>query len=297
MNFEYATVQNNVAAIFGTNTDVGKGIADMIVEKLVNGSAYTVVERKALDKILAEQNLSNSDRADPATAAKIGRLLGVDAIVVGSITVFGRDDRTRDLGGGAVGGQLGRFGIGKLGTKQSKAVVGLSGRLVSTDTAEILAVANGKGESSRSGAMLGGAGGSSGNAAGGVYDMTSSNFGSTIIGEATIQAVNSLSQALEHNAGRLPAKVIQVDGLVADVAGSTLILNVGSRAGVKVGDKLDIVRVGREIRDPATGRVIRRNTDHLGDVKITEVDDLSSVGTFTGAGEPKVGDFVKTPQP
>jgi curli biogenesis system outer membrane secretion channel CsgG len=297
MNFEYATVQNHVAAIFGTNTDVGKGIADMLVEKLVNGAAYTVVERKALDKILAEQNLSNSDRADPATAAKIGRLLGVDAIVVGSITVFGRDDKTRDIGGSAVGGQLGRFGIGKLGTKQSKAVVGLSGRLVSTDTAEILAVANGKGESSRSGALLGGAGGSSVNAAGGVYDMSSSNFGSTIIGEATIQAVNSLSQALEHNAARLPVKVVQVDGLVADVSGSTLILNVGSRAGVKVGDKLDIVRVGREIRDPATGRVIRRSTDQLGEIKITEVDDLSSVGTFTGAGTPKVGDAAKTPQP
>jgi curli biogenesis system outer membrane secretion channel CsgG len=297
MNFEYATVQNNVAAIFGTNTDVGKGIADMLVEKFVNGGVYTVVERKALDKILAEQNLSNSDRADPATAAKIGRLLGVDAIVVGSITVFGRDDKTRDLGGSAVGGQLGRFGIGRVGTRQSKAVVGLSGRLVSTDTAEILAVANGKGESSRSGALLGGAGGSSANAGSGVYDMTSSNFGSTIIGEATIQAVNALSQELEQNASRLPAKVVQVDGLVADVSGSTLVLNVGSRAGVKIGDKLDIVRVGREIRDPATGRVIRRTTDRLGEIQITEVDDLSSVGTFTGAGAPKVGDAAKTPQP
>lgn len=297
LNFDYATVQSNVAAIFGTNTDIGKGIADLMVEKLVNGGAYTVVERKAIDKVLAEQNFSNSDRADATTAAKIGRILGVDAIIVGSITAFGRDDKSTNIGAGAVSGALGRFGVGGVGAKQSKAVVGLSARLVNTDTAEILAVSNGRGESSRSGAMLGGAGGSSRNAAGGVYDMNSSNFGQTIIGEATMQAVNSLAKGLEQNASRLPVKVMQVDGLVADVSGSTLVLNVGSRAGVKVGDKLDVLRVGREIRDPATGRVIRRSTDRLGEIRITEVDDQSSVGTYAGTSGVKVGDAARTPQP
>jgi hypothetical protein len=53
LDFEYGTVYNNVAAIFGSNTDVGKGIADLIVEKMVNGQTYSVVERKAIDKILA----------------------------------------------------------------------------------------------------------------------------------------------------------------------------------------------------------------------------------------------------
>ena len=65
---------------------------------------YSVIERKELDKILAEQNFSNSDRADPQRAAKIGRMLGVDAIIIGSITQFGRDDKSTDIGGGALGG-------------------------------------------------------------------------------------------------------------------------------------------------------------------------------------------------
>src|SRR4051794_2513807 len=89
MNFDYATVQSSVASIFGTNQDIGKGIADLMVDKLVNDGTYSVIERKALDKIIAEQNFSNSDRADPASAAKIGKVLGVDAIVIGSITQFG----------------------------------------------------------------------------------------------------------------------------------------------------------------------------------------------------------------
>ena len=103
LNFDYATVQSDVRAIFGMNQDVGKGIADLLVTQLVNGNNYTVVERKALDKIIAEQNFSNSDRADSATAARIGKLLGVEGIIIGSITQFGRDDKTTSVGGGVLG--------------------------------------------------------------------------------------------------------------------------------------------------------------------------------------------------
>src|ERR1035441_1560346 len=64
MNFDYATVRSTVASIFGTDQDVGKGITDLLVDKLVSDGTYRVIERAALDKILAEQNFSNSDRAD-----------------------------------------------------------------------------------------------------------------------------------------------------------------------------------------------------------------------------------------
>src|SRR5579884_2317972 len=109
MNFDYGTVSTSVIQIFGSNEDVGKGIADMLVDRLVNDGKYSVIERKALDKLIAEQNFSNSDRADASSAAKIGKLLGVDAIVVGSITQFGRDDKSKGIGG--FGAAAGRFGV------------------------------------------------------------------------------------------------------------------------------------------------------------------------------------------
>ena len=59
-----------------------------------------------------------------------------------------------------------------------------------------------------------------------------------------------------------------------------------------MGDKLAVVRTGREIKDPATGRVIRRVEDSLGEVTITEVDEESAVGNFTGPAPAKVGDRV-----
>jgi curli biogenesis system outer membrane secretion channel CsgG len=292
MNFDYATVRNISASIFGTDVDIGKGITDLLVEKLVNGGVVTVIERQALDTLIAEQNMSNSDRFDSNSAAKIGRLLGVDAIITGSITQFGRDDQTKSIGGGAVGGITRRFGIGGIGRREAKAVVAITSRIINVDTGEILYVATGKGESKRSGTTLLGAGGSSSAAAGGVVDMRSSNFASTILGEAVGDAVNSLASQLQENTANLPARAVEIDGLVADSTGGVLVLNIGSRAGVKVGDRLQVVRTSREIRDPATQKVIRRIEESLGEVVITDVDELSAVGNYTGSTPVKVGDRV-----
>jgi len=292
MNFDYATVRDVSSSIFGTDVDVGKGITDLLVEKLVNGGTFSVIERKALDTIISEQNLSNSDRFDSNSAAKIGRLLGVDAIVTGSITQFGRDDKSTNIGGGAVSGITRRFGVGGVGKRESKAAVGITARIVNIDTGEILSVATGKGESKRSGTTLLGAGGSSETAAGGVVDMRSSNFANTILGEAVGQAVTAVAADLQSNTGKLPARVVKIDGLVADATGGVLILNVGGKAGLKVGDKLSVVRAGREIRDPASGKVIRRIEQSLGEVVITEVDEQSAVGNYSGATPAKVGDRV-----
>ena len=291
-DFDYATVYSGVASIFGTNVDVGKGVADLLVGNLVKSGTYSVIERKALEKVLAEQNFSNSDRANPTSAAKLGQLLGVDAIIIGSVTQFGRDDKTTSVGGGALGGIGRKYGLGGVAKRESKAVVGLSARLVSTETAEILAVAEGKGESNRSGASLLGAGGSATASAGGAYDMTSSNFGGTILGEAVNQAVSSLSRKLDQGSDRMPSRKVEIDGMVADVSEGTLVLNVGSKGGVRVGDRLQVRRAIREIKDPASGRVIRRVEDKMGEVVITEVDELSSVGTYSGASPAKVGDKV-----
>jgi curli biogenesis system outer membrane secretion channel CsgG len=290
IDFDYATVKSSVAAVFGSDTDVGKGIADLMVTRLVNDGVYSVIERKALGKIISEQNFSNSDRANPDTAAKIGRILGVDAIIMGSITQFGRDDKSLGLGG--IGASRIPFGLGGAGKKEAKAVVGISARMVSTDTAEILAVAEGKGESKRSGLMLAGAGGSSGGAGGGAVDMSSSAFSNTILGEAVGQAVTEVTKQLDDKAASLPTRVVQVSGLVADVSGNTLILNVGSKAGVKVGDHLGVFRQGRQIKDPATGKVLKTIESKLGDVTVTEVDDSSSTGSYAGE-TPKVGDAVR----
>jgi curli biogenesis system outer membrane secretion channel CsgG len=296
LNFDYGTVQSSVVALFGGNVDVGKGVSDLIVQKLVQDGKYSVIERNELDKILAEQNLSNSDRADSSTAAKIGRVLGVDAVIMGTITQFGRDDKNTTVGGGVMGNYTNKFGLGGVQKRKAKAVVGITARMVDTSTAEILTDVTGSGESTRAGTSLLGAGGGDSAQANGAYDMSSKNFADTILGEAVHQAVDSVGTQLDTQSTTLPTHKVQVAGLVADVSGNTLILNVGTKAGVRVGDTLDVSRPVRTIKDPATGKVIKTITSKLGTATITEVDDASATATYNGTGTAKVGDAVNTAQ-
>jgi curli biogenesis system outer membrane secretion channel CsgG len=202
LDLDYGTVERWWEA----NWDVGKGIADLIVDELVNDGAYRVIERKRLDAILAEQNFSNSDRADPsaATVAKVGKALGVKYLIVGSITKFGTEKKDTKVGGGGWGG--GGFGLGKVGTSKGKASVGVTCRVIDTTTGEIMASAKGAGESSRSGLLLGGGGGKWGGAGMGEIDMGSSEYRETILGEATEVAVKDVVAKLIAAKSRLASE-------------------------------------------------------------------------------------------
>ena len=286
MNFDFGTVQQ----WWSGNWDIGKGISDLIVNELVTAGAYRVIERNRLDQVLGEQDLGESGRANPASAAKVGKVLGVNAMIVGSITQFGTENKKKGVGGGAFG-RIG-FGGGTFGTSKGKAIVAIDARVVDTTTGEILAVAKGSGESSRSGMMLGGYGGGSGGGGFGGIDMSSSDFRETILGEAVQLAVQQLSQELIGAEDRIPEVTIEVDGLVADVDGSSVIVNVGSSHGLEAGTVLQVHRVTRSVKDPATGRVLREITSVIGKLRLDVVDEGSSVGSLISGDSVRVGDKV-----
>jgi curli biogenesis system outer membrane secretion channel CsgG len=292
MDFDYATVQTVSSAVFGTNVDVGKGIVDLLVTGLVKDGSYSVIERKALDKILAEQNFSNSNRADANSAAKIAKILGVDAIVVGSITEFGNETKHTGLGG--MGGNWHGVGLGNVGHSNSKANVAITARIIDTNTAEILGVADGKGQSARASTNLLGGGGNWGGFGGGSADFGSSNFQQTIIGEAVKSAVDQLTTNLVADSPKIATHTTSVEGLVAAVEGNQIILNVGGKAGVKVGDQFNVERVTKEIKDPSTGAVLRKLATSVGVVKATDVDEVSAICEPVSGSGFKAGDRAKT---
>jgi hypothetical protein len=220
-------------------------------------------------------------------------VLGVDAIIIGSVTKFGRDDKSKSIGG--LGGAAGRFGLGGVKRNEAKAVCGISARMVDTSTGEILAAVTGDGESKRSGTSLVGAGGGPGGLGAGGFDAHASNFGQTLLGEAVLQAVTSVGQQLNSSTEKLPAHKSEYSGVVADVSGNSLILNVGSKAGVQVGDKIEISRPVRTVKDPTTGKVLKTITSKIGEATVTEVDADSATAMLDGGASAKVGDMAKTP--
>ena len=53
-------------------------------------------------------------------------------------------------------------------------------------------------------------------------------------------------------------------------------------------------RPGKEIRDPATGKLLMRNDTLLGEAVVTKVNDISSTAQYKGTEPVKVRDFVKS---
>lgn len=191
MDFDFGAVQR----WWSGNWDIGKGIADLIVDELVNDGSYRVIERKRLDAVLAEQNFSNSDRADPAAAkvAKLGQALGVKYLIIGSITEFGTENKSTKIGGGGFGG--GKLGIGGIGKSSGKANVTITARIIDTSTAEVMASARGEGTSKRGGFSVSGGAFSKFGGSGGL-SMGSSDFRETVLGEATEAAVKQTTEKL-----------------------------------------------------------------------------------------------------
>jgi len=140
--------------------------------------------------------------------------------------------------------------------------------------------------------FLGGGGGSGYSGGGGAFDMSSSNFAQTILGEAVNKAVNDCATQLDKAAGTLPTIHATYSGVVADVSGNTLIINIGNKVGVRVGDSIQISRPVRTVKDPTTGKVLKTVTSQLGVATVTDVDADSATATYSGATPPKVGDVA-----
>ena len=253
------------------------GVNELLVNKLVQDGTYSVIERSRIEAILAEQDLGASGRVDASTAAEIGRILGVDAVIFGTVTEFTVDRQT-------AGGSVGFFGV-TAGTDSEEASVRLNARLVSTSTAEILAVAEGTGAADQSDSrvfILGTGGGTSTDNTERLLSLASE--------EALDQVVVDLVGASESLAA-LPTAIPDVEAVVADVFGSEVVLNKGASEGLRAGMILTVETVVREVTDPETGDVIRRVTQPSGTIELTDVDDRSSLGRIV-SGSMEVGDVA-----
>ncbi len=69
----------------GASRDLGEIILDKMITVLWNQERFKVMERAALNQVLAEQSLGQTGVLDATTAAEIGKGIGVDAIIIGSV--------------------------------------------------------------------------------------------------------------------------------------------------------------------------------------------------------------------
>jgi TolB-like protein len=75
----------HIASPHVADRELGESLGEVLAVALADQKTLVVVERQKLKTVLLEQKLSVSGLVDPATAAKVGRLLLAELVVAGSV--------------------------------------------------------------------------------------------------------------------------------------------------------------------------------------------------------------------
>ncbi len=177
--------------VLGDKVDVGKEIARLLAQQLAKQGTYLVIDSKTMSADLEAHNFSKSDRHDHDFAVKLGKRLGADAVIIGSVTLFGKDPHARPVPQDEVV------------RRKIKARVAAEARIIDVATGEIVAVASGRGESKREGISLTSGGSNWHDFRSGNFGFDSSEFQETILGEAVNDMVQQLTTALAADASQL----------------------------------------------------------------------------------------------
>lgn len=251
-------------------TDIGEGVSGLLSSIMWNEGTYALVDKSTLYSVLREQNLGESDRMDASAACKIGKILAADAVLVGSVTKFG--------------------------VEGSNLRVTIEGRLLDVHTSELLKVVRGSAQWHGTSVFDGGGPGWSNS---GSLDMRSPAFAHSAAGEATLNAVQEVSSQLVNAVSAISSSDTQltqlqkIEGKIADITGSEVILNIGTVNGLQTGDNLQVERVSKTISDPETGKILKQTFTTVGFIKVTNSNvDTSSGHIVSGAGL-RVGDTIR----
>ncbi len=245
---------------------IGRGAADILTTELVKNTKFQMFERDRLNAVLSEQNLGTAGLVDPASAAKVGKLIGVQYIITGSVTEYGESSS----GVGASG----LFEAGKKGY-----FAGVDVRLVDVNTGRILLAESGQGFKNSTNVRVMGIGGGE-------------RFNEKHATEAMRLAIRDIADKIgKADLAGGPSGPVEI--LIADVDGRTITLNQGSGAGLAVGDVLNVKRQGRVIKDPSTGAVIRVTYENVGTIRLTEVAGSYAVGSVASGSGFSSGDKVE----
>jgi curli biogenesis system outer membrane secretion channel CsgG len=68
-------------------------IQDVFITEMIGTKKFSVINRESLEKIFEEKNLSFNGEVNEATAVKIGKLLGVDYLLTGTLTKYGLEGK------------------------------------------------------------------------------------------------------------------------------------------------------------------------------------------------------------
>lgn len=193
---------------------LGKQVTDLLSKALTESGAYLVFERPDITRIQAESKLTDTKL----------NLIGVDSLIIGSLTEFGRKT-------------LGETGFAS-SSKRQVAFAKVDLRVVDTNTSHVFFATSGAGEASTETASTFGFGSQA------AYDGT---LNDAAIRQAVSEAVNRLNS--EMNARPWQTYILKAEG-------SQVFIGGGKAQGIKPGMIFSVQTQGEKIKSPQTGAEI-----------------------------------------
>ncbi len=249
--------------------NIGTGMTEMLITALYETNRFIVLERKAINDVIKEQDFGLSGRVQKDTVSKIGRILGAQLLVRGAVTEF-------DPGsGGAVGGIIRNFGIG---IAQRTAKVAVDIRMYDATTGVILESKRIEKSATATGLAFV------------THNFGTAGFTKTPIGKATRSAIKEMVKYIVKKMDEIPW-----EGRIVKASGNKVYINAGKNSNVKLGDVFAIYKKGEELIDPATGLKLGSEDTYAGSIKITQVMEKYAIGeAVEGTGFDR-GDLVRIP--
>lgn len=255
-----AVMKFDSRAAFPLGWDLGDGMRDILVDRLVATNRFHVVERPELNSVLGELRLQNSGVTRKHDRAARGRLKNVKYLVKGTITDFAHVSTRRGLLG--LGG-VSAFGGGR------RAVMGMTLYVVDVESGEIVCSESIQ-RSVRAGDVtikaeykdvsLGG-----------------STFYRTPLGRATAKVIGEAVRRITLEIADRPW-----EPRIAKVRrNGTVLLNGGAERSLAPGMEYQVLASPEAITDPETGDVIGHVPGAtLGRVRVSQVFPRYSIATI-----------------
>ena len=204
---------------------LGKQASDMLSTCLVESQKFLVFERPDLDKVTAEQKITRDSN-----------LIGVDALIIGAVTEFGRGTT----------GKSGFLSSTKIQTAHAKVEV----RLVDARTGYVFFSATGTGEASTESGTIVGFG-------------SKADYDGALNDKAIGAAISDLQSAL---ISKLEERPWRTD--ILRVNGPQMYISGGARQGLRVGDRLAVLSEGETVKSAQSGFNITLPPTKVGEVQV-----------------------------
>ena len=218
-------------------------LTNKLITELTTSRAVIVVERDKVASIMVEANLSEAQMTDPKHAIQMGKMLGADYLIFGSITMLDPSVRVKQLPYNA-GSQ-----------KIMSLVIGSTIRMMRTETGQIEAAADLQAEKK----------------------MVKNETTPILLDKNQIQINKDVGKSLPQKfqdevysdlARKLASRIINTLNpiKVANFSGDTVYL---ARGALPKGNSYEVVKLGEEIRDPDTNELLGQTEDRIAIIQVT----------------------------